>query len=200
MNGSWQAKQDQAQWGEGSFCIALGDWDQNEASVSCGFSARSCKSCQHFPIRMSWNALGEYSEVQATVNCLSGHILVAWGALALTWNVKEVPVKSYRNEAFCTGFPAVIPLLWLCSHGRCMAFCSLIFTLWLWYPLHQTLSTYYAHSQIHSVLSLRKYVVQILASLGYFFVSLYINLYSGYLPFHCLHYWQANPQFTHFFY
>lgn len=46
--------------------IALGDWDKNEASVSCGFCARRCKSCQHFPLRMSRNALGEYSEGQST--------------------------------------------------------------------------------------------------------------------------------------
>lgn len=121
MNGSWQAKWDQAQWGEGSFCIAWGDWEENEATVSHGFCARSCKSCQHFPIRMSRNALGEYSEVWATKLTVSGHILVACGALALTWNVKDVPVKICRNEAFCTGFPAVIPILWHCSHGRCMA-------------------------------------------------------------------------------
>lgn len=68
-------------------------------------------------------------------------------------------------------FPVVIPTVWHSSHGRCMAF-LFIFTRWLWYPLGQTLSTYYAHSQIHSVLSLSKYVVQILASLGFFFCFL----------------------------
>lgn len=31
------------------------------------------------------------------------------GMLAVTWNVKEVPVKSYRNEAFCTGFACCDP-------------------------------------------------------------------------------------------
>lgn len=98
-------------------------------------------------------------------------------------------------QHFALVFPAVIPILWHSSHADACPFCSLIFPLWLWYPLQQTLSAYYAHSQIHSVLSLSKYVVQILTSLGYFFfVSWYINLYSGYLSFHYLNYWQANPQ------
>lgn len=187
--------------GEGSFCTALGDWEENEASVSCSFHARSCKSWQHCSIRMSRNALGEYSEVQATKSAVFQAVFWLCGDTGSDLKCKRGPCEGLQKW----GILHWLFLLWsLYSDTPALAdswhFGSFIFTQLLWYPLHRTLSTYHACSQIHSVFSLSKYVVQILTSLGYFLVSWYINLCSGYLPFYCLNYSQANPQLYTLFY
>lgn len=142
---------------EGSVCIALGDWEGNEASVSSGFCARSCESYQHFPIRMSRIALREYSEVRATKSTVFQAIFWLCGDVGSDLKCERGPCKELQKW----GILHWLCLLWSLYFGNpamadAYCFCSLIFTLWLWYPLHQTLSTYYSHSQIHSVLSLSK--------------------------------------------
>lgn len=79
--------------------IASGDWEENEASASCGFCARCCKLCQHFLPRMSRKALGKSSEGQSAINCLLGCNLngYVW-PLAQSWHVKQTSVKSCKNK------------------------------------------------------------------------------------------------------
>lgn len=132
--------------------IALGDWDENEASVSCGFCARCCKSCQHLPLRMSRNALGEYSEGQSTKSTAFQAVfwMVMWGHWhwAEMWRRSLWRATKPRDILHCF---FLLFLLWSLYTGiPAMAdarhFRSLIFSLWLWYPLHQTLSTCYTLS------------------------------------------------------
>lgn len=135
--------------GEGFFCIALGNWEENEASVSCGFCARSCKSCQRFPLRMSRNALGEYSEVQATKSIVFQAVFWLCGDVGTELKCERDPCKELQKWGILHWL-FLLFLLWSLYSGPpatadAWHFCSLIFTLWLWYPLHQTLSTYYAH-------------------------------------------------------
>jgi len=86
--------------------VALGDWEENEASVSCVFCSRCCQFCQRFPLRMSRNALGNTLRVSQR-NQLPFRPHFEWLCRTNGTELKcerDLCKELWKQEAFCPNF------------------------------------------------------------------------------------------------